>query len=482
MTAELPETANGPLHWGQGRRYTAREDRTIIYALTAGQHGIVLPAQAGPGGGLAVAVAAGWVAVVDCGDGTFAVASSQEPSLVEFPDGAAGWYALWVELHTEAGAWALRAVAEGGAMPATGASLGRVYVPPGAASAYEYTITTAPATFTAGALGPPGPQGAQGPQGPIGPEGGPPGPQGVAGPPGSAGPVGPEGARGPAGARGEQGVQGILGPPGPTGPAGAGVNIRGTLDSSGDLPVQGDPGDAYMIGGDLWVWNGTTWENVGTIQGPAGPPGAAGPQGPPGTDGVQGDQGPQGPAGPAGATGQTGQQGPTGATGPQGQQGLQGLQGATGQQGPQGALGPQGPQGPPTRSLYAASGAAWLNLANDGQWRGVNGTVLQFTLTEAADVIVIMTTYARITTANTVVNALLQGAIWVNGVIHADPLFGLMGQNSGIGQSGTLSGVYRLRLNAGEHTLQSGTWWNGTLNAGQAHNAALCAMILPPSG
>ena len=64
---------------------------------------------------------------------------------------------------------------------------------------------------------------------------------------------------------------------GEKGEAGTGVNILGEKPSQGDLPASGDPGDAWLIGGDLWVWdveNGT-WINVGSIQGPQGEAGKA---------------------------------------------------------------------------------------------------------------------------------------------------------------------------------------------------------------
>lgn len=65
------------------------------------------------------------------------------------------------------------------------------------------------------------------------------------------------------------------------GDTGAGVNIIGSLNSESDLPNFGNMGDAYIIGGFLYIWSGNTntWENVGQIkgdQGIAGKPGADG--------------------------------------------------------------------------------------------------------------------------------------------------------------------------------------------------------------
>jgi hypothetical protein len=159
-------------------------------------------------------------------------------------------------------------------------------------------------------------------------------------------------------------------------------------------------GDAYLVTADshLWVWTGTTWQDVGVISGPTGstgPTGAtgaastvAGPTGPTGNTGPQGINitlrgevaqvanlpasnntvndayivtstghlwvwngsnwfdagtivGPQGPTGPAstalGPTGAQGLQGPAGPTGPTGAIGPQGVVGPTGPQGVQGA-------------------------------------------------------------------------------------------------------------------------------------------------
>jgi BppU N-terminal domain/Collagen triple helix repeat (20 copies) len=222
---------------------------------------------------------------------------------------------------------------------------------------------------TAGEVGPMGPEGPEGPQGPIGPTGpqgpvgetGPQGPIGLTGPQGPAGPLGPTGPQGPigpTGLTGPQGPIGPIGPQGPTGPKGAdgtGVTILGSYDTEADLAAAhptGTSGDSYIVQGDLYVWNGTAWENVGRIQGPEGPQGPIGPIGPTGPTGPQGDIGPQGPIGetgpqgPVGLTGAQGDIGPTGPTGPQGPKGDTGDVGPMGPQGPQGDIGPIGPQGP----------------------------------------------------------------------------------------------------------------------------------------
>ena len=157
------------------------------------------------------------------------------------------------------------------------------------------------------------------------------------GPQGEQGPQGPTGPQGPQGATGATGPTGPQGPQGPKGDDGTSVTILGTLNDPSELPASGNTaGDGYLISGNLYVYDGTSFIDVGTIQGPQGEAGPAGPTGPQGPQGIQGETGPQGPQGI---------QGLTGPAGPQGPQGPQGIQGETGAQGPQGIQGEQGPQG-----------------------------------------------------------------------------------------------------------------------------------------
>jgi hypothetical protein len=160
---------------------------------------------------------------------------------------------------------------------------------------------------------------------------------GTPGPPGPQGPAGPTGPVGPAG------------PPGPQGEPGQGIEIQGSVPSSGDLPLTGAPGDAWITSdtGHMWVWDEdtSTWTDAGLVQGPPGPAGPQGPQGIQGAAGQQGAQGPAGATGPIGPAGPAGPTGDTGAQGPQGAQGIQGIQGPAGPAGSQGAIGPAGPTG-----------------------------------------------------------------------------------------------------------------------------------------
>jgi hypothetical protein len=132
-----------------------------------------------------------------------------------------------------------------------------------------------------------GPRGLQGPAGPAG-VAGTAGTAGAAGATGSAGPKGDAGAAGPGGPQGPAGPQG---PKGDKGDVGAGLQIVGTVASESALPSAGATGDAYLVGGDLFVWTGAAWTDAGPVLGPKGDrgdTGATGPQGQQGTQGIQG--------------------------------------------------------------------------------------------------------------------------------------------------------------------------------------------------
>lgn len=57
---------------------------------------------------------------------------------------------------------------------------------------------------------------------------------------------------------------------------GTSINMLGSLSSTSELPTSGNPGDCYIVNGDLYVWsaNTNTWENCGRIKGEQGTPGA----------------------------------------------------------------------------------------------------------------------------------------------------------------------------------------------------------------
>lgn len=170
------------------------------------------------------------------------------------------------------------------------------------------------------------------------------GPQGEKGPKGDKGDVGPVGPQGPQGEKGEQGNDGTS------------LNILGTKESESDLPLSAEKNDAYLINGEMWVFDGTNWNNAGKIQGPQGPQGPIGPQGP------KGDPGPQGVKGDPGKKGEQGAQGLKGDTGPQGDMGAKGDTGPQGEKGEAGDAGPKGDKGTTfVPSVDADGNISWSN-------------------------------------------------------------------------------------------------------------------------
>ncbi len=126
---------------------------------------------------------------------------------------------------------------------------------------------------------------------------------------------------------GLKGERGETGPAGPKGDTGTGITIKGSYATYAELIAEhptGNDGDSYLVNGSLYVWNGTSWENVGNIKGEKGD------TGPQGIQGVKGDTGDTGkafeysdftPEQLSGLKGQTGDTGPAGATGPKGDTG-----------------------------------------------------------------------------------------------------------------------------------------------------------------
>ena len=114
---------------------------------------------------------------------------------------------------------------------------------------------------------------------------------------GETGETGQKGEQGPKGDTGDTGATGDTGPTGPTGDTGAtgaGVTIKGSYNTYEELINEhptGNEGDSYLVNGSLYVWNGTTWENVGNIKGEKGDKGETGQQG------VKGDTGDTGSSG-----------------------------------------------------------------------------------------------------------------------------------------------------------------------------------------
>lgn len=125
---------------------------------------------------------------------------------------------------------------------------------------------------------------------------------------------------------GPKGDTGATGAAGPKGDDGTGIEIKGLVATTSNLPPAADhQWETYAVGTEApytyYISDGTDWTSLGTFTGPKGDTGATGPQGPQGETGATGATGPQGETG---ATGATGPQGPQGATGPTGATGATG--------------------------------------------------------------------------------------------------------------------------------------------------------------
>ncbi len=65
-------------------------------------------------------------------------------------------------------------------------------------------------------------------------------------------------------------IRGENGTDGKDGKDGTSVNVKGSLDSTDQLPSTGTVGDTYIIDGNLWVWDGDSWVNCGQLKGDPG--------------------------------------------------------------------------------------------------------------------------------------------------------------------------------------------------------------------
>jgi hypothetical protein len=135
-------------------------------------------------------------------------------------------------------------------------------------------------------------------------------------------------------------------------------------------------------------------------------------------------------------------------------------------------------------TTYHASSAPAITSLNDSTWRGVAPAQVAFTLARAADVTVITQMQGAISIANTAVNARLQTLPFLDGAAQSTlPAYALVGQNSGIGQAGPLSGFWRFpAMAAGAHTVMPGYNWNGTANAAAISNTVCLVLVTPVAG
>jgi hypothetical protein len=244
---------------------------------------------------------------------------------------------------------------------------------------------------------------------------------------GTTGPTGATGATGPTGV-------GITGATGTAGAPGTGVSILGSYATLAELQAAqptGQTGNAYLVAGELYVWAGSSWTNVGNIKGPTGSTGATGPTGLAGATGSTGSTGATGANGSSiqGATGPTGV---TGSTGPTGSTGATGF-GATGATGPTGADGPSGGPTGPTGATGLSVTANYVITSPAGGSYSVNGasgnpalTLLRgstyvFTVFASGHPFWLQTTVGAYNSANTYATGVTNGGEDVGGITFTVP-------------------------------------------------------------
>ena len=112
----------------------------------------------------------------------------------------------------------------------------------------------------------------------------------VTGNPGVNGTIGVNGAVGPTG---PTGATGSTGSTGQTGPTGQGLTLENVVANVGALPPTAALGAAFIISStqEIYIYNGTAWQNGGTYKGPTGATGSTGPTGSTGSTGPTGAAG-----------------------------------------------------------------------------------------------------------------------------------------------------------------------------------------------
>lgn len=122
------------------------------------------------------------------------------------------------------------------------------------------------------------------------------------------------------GDRGSTGFTGSRGAPGSS------VRLLGSVQTVQDLPLNAEPGDGYIVlsNGDLYIFNGGQWTNIGKITGDTGPTGFTGSRGIPGEFAAIGFTGSRGFDGVNGFTGSVGFVGSRGVIGYTGSRGADG--------------------------------------------------------------------------------------------------------------------------------------------------------------
>jgi hypothetical protein len=225
---------------------------------------------------------------------------------------------------------------------------------------------------------------------------------------GSKGEPGTNGAKGQTGAaqKGQKGIDGTAGTKGQKGEVGIGekgqkgikgegsgvFTFKGNVAEVGDLPAAGNTnGDVYRVtnGGQLYVWDGTQWVQMGlgaVVKGEKGDNGATGDKGQKGQDGTQGTAGTNGDKGQKGlgGVGQKGEPGVNGSNGTKGQKGTTG----TGTKGQKGGAGVATAGGANTQVQYNDNGTLGGSsnfIYNPTVGATVNGLTCNGSMTIGAD-------------------------------------------------------------------------------------------------
>jgi hypothetical protein len=78
---------------------------------------------------------------------------------------------------------------------------------------------------------------------------------------------------------------------GEKGDPGTSLTVKGTKPTPADLPATSTAGEAWIVAGAMYVFDGTAWNNIGNVSGPKGDPGIQGPKGDAGVAGAAGKDG-----------------------------------------------------------------------------------------------------------------------------------------------------------------------------------------------
>ncbi|MDR3031921.1 MAG: hypothetical protein LBV78_02200 [Kitasatospora sp.] len=141
---------SGLLAYGQAGVYNGVDDRQVITALAGGRTGLMArPQMTAVAGQLTMTLAAGWWAVVDCGDGTSAVIGSRQSTAVPVNAGPASGSTrtdyVWADVDPNGATWTIAIISQAQTAGRAGILLGTLTVPVGAGTASLMTFTPQPA-------------------------------------------------------------------------------------------------------------------------------------------------------------------------------------------------------------------------------------------------------------------------------------------------------------------------------------------------